>query len=313
MPQKVSDLHAHLGGSVPTHVMYEISYMLGMKLPHKSYADFKAAFNTTDQEKYFNAYHLTEEIQSSAFAIERCVFEMVAEAARSGVGYLEVRFNPLLRTAGGKHDMDRIITAADRGFKTAGEIYGVDGGLILCLGRNMPKRLNEIVVRKAVEHAGAVVGVDVAGVETAGNFDPADYVKMFSDAKSHGLGITVHCGETEYGGVVDHMTSVVNNLSPDRIGHGLACYQSAALMKLLSKVDVLLEICPRSNIINTPYLDRLPGIYSTILNNGIKTSICTDASTLLNTTAEAERLFVKSLGLSEMISDDTPYRFRRTK
>ena len=79
------------------------------------------------------------------------------------------------------------------------------------------RAVNEIIAEKAIAYHGrGVVGIDIAGPETA-TFRPRDYRRLFDRARRQGLGITVHAGEA---GPVEEIAEVIELLEPDRIGHG---------------------------------------------------------------------------------------------
>ena len=82
-----------------------------------------------------------------------------------GITTLELRFNPMKRNRGGERDLDHIILAAIRGLDLASLEYPqVRAGLILMMDRTFDRRLNEIIVEKAIRWAPpGIVGVDIAG------------------------------------------------------------------------------------------------------------------------------------------------------
>ena len=87
-----------------------------------------------------------------------------------GITTLELRFNPMKRNRGGERDLDHIILAAIRGLDLASLEYPqVRAGLILMMDRTFDRRLNEIIVEKAIRWASrGVVGVDIAGPRPGG-------------------------------------------------------------------------------------------------------------------------------------------------
>ena len=131
------------------------------------------------------------------------------------------------RNRGGEQDLDHIIAAAVRGMDRRDARVPGRPGLIFCLDRAFPYNLNEILVEKAIAWRDrGVVGIDIAGPESA-TFRVADYRRIFRRARQYGLGITVHTGEA---GPIDEVARVVDQLEPDRIGHGVkAAYDPRAL------------------------------------------------------------------------------------
>ena len=253
----LTDLHIHLGGAVAPHTLWALAHQQGFKLPVTNFWEF-VDFITIDPSKiqslddYLNYFHWTEKIQSSPEAVERSVYEIISKEFRSSnVTQLELRFNPMKRNRGGEQDLDHIIHAALRGLDRVTLDYRTRAGLIFCLAREFPYELNAIIAEKAMlyRHRG-VIGIDLAGSET----QPVDFKKdsdkygaLFRKARDHGLGITVHVGETPDSPPAD-VSDMLEIARPHRIGHGIQAAFSDETMKRLREQNVCLEICPTSNL-----------------------------------------------------------------
>ena len=191
------------------------------------------------------------------------------------------------RNRGGERDLDHIIAAAARGMERALLEYPVKAGLVLCLDKAFDDELNEIIVEKAIAHARrGIVGVDLAGPEDRG-FQFARYAPLFRRAREAGLGITVHAGES---GTAAAMREAVLTLDPDRVGHGVRAAEDPELLDLLRERDVLLEVCPSSNL-HTGVLAsqvELARVLRTFLERGVKFSINTDGPEMLQVTLRQE-------------------------
>ncbi|MEO6954605.1 MAG: adenosine deaminase [Polyangia bacterium] len=297
---ELAELHLHMGGAVAPHVLWAIAHDHGYRLPVKSYWDF-CDLVTANPEKvanlgdYLNIMHeWTEKIQSSPAAIERSVYEVIGKEYRSArVSLMELRFNPMKRNLGGERDLDYIISAALRGMERACLAYGVKAGLIFCLAREFDYELNEIMVRKAIKYLGrGVVGIDLAGPEVH-NLELGDdvgrYRELFARARDAGLGTTIHTGETSHtgaGGVI----AVLKELRPTRIGHGIAAAKSDEAISRLVDTGTVLEICPTSNLRTHAISDlgEMKGILRRFFDAGVKVTINTDGTYLLNTTLRKE-------------------------
>lgn len=294
------DLHIHVGGAVAPHVLWAIAHDHGFKLPVKSYWDF-CDLVYADPKKvsslgdYLEIMHQwTEKIQSSPSAIERSVYEIIGKEYRSSrVSQIELRFNPMKRNLEGERDLDYIIAAAIRGMERACLAYGIRAGLIFCLAREFDYAKNEIIVRKAEKYHGrGVIGIDLAGPEThtlelGGDVDR--YRDLFERARHAGLGTTIHTGETTHtgaGGVI----AVIDKLKPTRIGHGVAAAQSEEAMRKLVERDIVLELCPSSNLRTHAVrdLDELKQVFHKFRHAGVRTTVNTDGTYLLGTTLRQE-------------------------
>jgi adenosine deaminase len=301
MPRDLTDLHIHVGGAVAPHVLWSIAHDQGFKLPVSDYWEFRELVSARpgkvhSLEEYLAVLHTwTERIQSSPQAMERSVYEIIGKEYRgSRVDLIELRFNPMKRNVGGERDLDHIIHASLRGMDRAVLEYGVRAGLIFCLAREFEPRLNEILVEKAIKYRRrGVVGIDLAGAErNALELDPAEvprYRELFRRARAAGLKTTVHTGETAGTGA-EGVRAVVEQLEPERIGHGIRAAQDERVMDLLRERGVVLEICPTSNLATCAVasLDELKEVLQRFWAHGVRFTINTDGPYLLDTTMRRE-------------------------
>ena len=283
----LTELHVHLGAAVAPAVMWGIAHAQGIRLPTKDYWAFHDLITVGKRrrdsfEGYLDRFHWTELIQSSPIAVERSVYEVIGGAYRkSNITRIELRFNPMKRNRGGEQDLDHIIAAAVRGMDRAVLEYPqVSAGLILCLDRGFSRELNEIIAAKAIAWRNrGVVAIDIAGpIEPAFRF--ADYAALSAEVRRAGLGVTVHAGET---GGPDEVREAVEALEPTRIGHGVNSAYSPSVMALLRERQVVLEVCPTSNL-NTRVvrdLAELRLIIRRLVENDVRFTLSTDGPEML--------------------------------
>ena len=242
----LAELHTHLGGSVASDILWSLAHEQGIALPVKDFWEFDQLVTVSDPQgvQDLNAldaiYHWTELIQSSPLAVERSVHAAIGGAYRSqGITTLELRFNPMKRNRGGERDLDHIIMAAVRGLDRASLEYPqVRAGLILMMDRTFSERQNSIIVEKAIRYAPrGVVGIDIAGPRPTsdGPYPYRELAPLVDQARSAGLGVTIHVGEEggEHG--IAEIREVVGSLRPDRIGHGILAAQDPELMSQLQR------------------------------------------------------------------------------
>ena len=122
----------------------------------------------------------------------------------------------------------------------------------------------------------------------------APYQDLYERARKMGLKTTVHTGETAGTGA-EGVISVVEKLNPHRIGHGIRAAYDESAMKLLKQRDVVLEICPTSNLQTKAVEDvkEMAHIAQTLMDRGVKITINTDGPYLLDTTMRQEIEFVE--------------------
>ncbi len=291
----LAELHTHLGGSVASDILWSLAHEQGIALPVKDFWEFDALVTVSDPrgvpglDALDQIYHWTELIQSSPLAVERSVHAAIGGAYRSqGITTLELRFNPMKRNRGGERDLDHIILAAIRGLDLASLEYPqVRAGLILMMDRTFDRRLNEIIVEKAIRWANrGIVGVDIAGPRPEGaRYDYTQLVPMVETAREAGLGVTIHVGEE--GGEMgrEEIAEVVEHLRPDRIGHGILAAGDPELMRALRDAGTVLEICPTSNLLTKALADET-AVRETLrrfLDHGVAFTIATDGPEMMRT------------------------------
>ena len=291
----LAELHTHLGGSVSSDILWTLAHEQGIALPVKDYWDFDRLVTVSDPRGVPNLdaldqiYHWTELIQSSPLAVEVSVHAAIGGAYRSQqITTLELRFNPMKRNRGGERDLDHIILAAIRGLDRASLEYPqVQAGLILMMDRTFTARQNEIIVEKAIAWASrGVVGVDIAGPRPGGaRYDYRAVQPMVEEARAAGLGVTIHVGEEGGDMGREELAEVLEVLRPDRIGHGILAAGDEELMRELKESEVVLEICPTSNLLTKalPNEDAVRDVFRTFVEHGVRFTIATDGPEMMHT------------------------------
>lgn len=88
-----------------------------------------------------------------------------------------------------------------------------------------------------------LVALGLGGYEVVRS--PLDYVSHFRRARAIGLGAVPHAGETAG---PESVRACVVDLRADRIGHGIRALEDRSVIDLLVDRDVVLEVCPTSNV-----------------------------------------------------------------
>jgi adenosine deaminase len=311
------DLHIHLGGAVPSSVLWEILCDNGLRTEYVDFNTFHSSLTARADEvkslddflgRYFR---VTEEIQSSPSAASVSAYQVVAKAyRRAQVQSLELRFNPQKRMRHGLHTMDAIILAVMQGLERASLHYGVATGIILSLGRDLPLEANWQIIDAAVKWksrgslngANGVVGIDMAGPESRSLelSKPwmSEVTAMMEKARQSGLKITYHVGESEGTGP-DGMQRVLETVRPDRIGHGIQLRkaegkQRERIVSILREHDICLELCPTVNRVTrvVPDFACVGHFVRTLAKEGVAYCINTDNPYLVHTNLKHEHEIV---------------------
>lgn len=255
---ELTELHVHLGGSVPLYRLWEMGIARGIRGMADSYEDFirllrRSSETTGDLDRYLEIFDIVELIQAGPQAVGESVRIAINGAYRTGgmrrlgpggeggdphpifaITRLEIRFNPMKRTgahlsrlgASGLYDVDRIIRTACESAEESEIAYrnGIHVGLLVCFGRDLPWEANKILAEK-VRHwkksYPKIVGIDLAGPESAMTLEnPKDLEQMAElyQLAGEGIGRTVHVGETRHISI-ETFLQTVQALKPHRVSH----------------------------------------------------------------------------------------------
>jgi adenosine deaminase len=160
------------------------------------------------------------------------------------------------------------------------------------MDRTFAEQQNAIIVEKAIRYAArGIVGIDIAGPRPGGRRYPyRALAPLVDEARAAGLGVTIHVGEEggEHG--LAEIAEVVEELRPERIGHGILAARDAGLMRVLHDAGVVLEICPTSNLLTRALAgeDELRATFRAFVEYGVAFTIATDGPEMMRTHLRGE-------------------------
>jgi adenosine deaminase len=172
------------------------------------------------------------------------------------------------------------------------------------MDRTFTPEQNAIIVDKAIRWAPrGIVGVDIAGPRPGGTrYDYRGVAPMVETAREAGLGVTIHVGEEGGNTGRDEVGEVIEALRPDRIGHGILAAGDAELMRELREREIVLEICPTSNLLTKalPDEDAVRATFRAFADAGVPFTIATDGPEMMRTHLRDEfELLLRARALDE--------------
>ena len=264
-PETVTELHAHLGGSVPLYRLWEMGIEKGVRGIGKGYDEFINLIKISpdrvkDLDTYLQIYDRIELIQSGPENLRQSVLIAIHGAYRTGgmrklgpggeggdpdpifrIGRLELRFNPLKRTGAvflkgehaGLYDVDRVIKAAISAAEDVEIAFRgqIQVGFLFCFGRDMNFQANKVLARKINDwkaQSSKIIGVDLAGPESVNPLSDSTKMKEMQEVFNSldpSLGRTIHVGETTHVDI-DTFIKTVETLNPKRVAHPIAAYRA---------------------------------------------------------------------------------------
>lgn len=285
---KKVELHLHLDGSVLVDTIKDLSNINIDKIKKEMIADSKCK-NLTD---YLTKFSLPISYMQTKENLIKISKDLINYLKNENVIYAEIRFAPYFHTEQGLK-LEDVIDAILEGLKSE---Y-VKTNLILCMMRNLDFEKNLEIINIANKYLNkGVCAIDLAGDE---NKYPLKYFdELFKIAKEKNIPFTIHAGEN---GSFNEIKEAIN-LGASRIGHGVRAINSFEVQQLIKEKDILLEICPTSNI-QTNAIDLYENhpIYKFYKDN-IKVCINTDNKTVSNITLTDE--YIKLYKTFNFVKDD---------
>jgi adenosine deaminase len=282
------DLHLHFDGSLSISNARALAALEGVALPEDD-NELKVALTVSpdckDLGEYLTKFAFPLSLLQSEAAIEQGMYTLCRELDGEDCIYAEIRFAPQLHLDKGL-DQKKVVEAAIRGFKRS----AIDGGLILCCMRGDDNSaLNETTVEIAREYLGkGVVALDLAGNEAG--FPTDSFASLFARARELQVPFTIHAGEAD---CAESVRSALA-MGASRIGHGVRSIEDPALVEILAKNHIALELCPISNIQTTVFDDISEYPIRRFLKAGVAVTVNSDNRSVSATTARQEMLLLKN-------------------
>lgn len=281
-----AELHTHLDSALRPETMIELAREAGFELPTTD-PDALRRFMLVDDagslEDYLARFEYTIPLLQTPDGIERVSYEMVEDAARDGLRYLEVRYCPRLSTRRGL-SMEEALEAELRGLARGERDFGVITRVLNCSLRHYAPEVSLAIARLSVTYRDrGVVGFDLAGGE-AGR-PPGVHQAAFDVAADGCLGITIHAGEAAG---AQSIAEAVHRCHADRIGHGTRLYEDPVLRDYIRDRRLLLEINISSNVQTRAVRRAAEHPVRGYVDAGLAVTLCTDGWLMTGVTLSDE-------------------------
>jgi adenosine deaminase len=269
-----AELHVHLDSALRPETMIELAREAKFTLPTTepdALRRFMRVDTASNLEDYLARFEYTIPLLQTPDHIERVAHEMVEDAARDGLRYLEVRYCPKLSTRGGL-TMEEALDAELRGLGRGERDFGVITRVINCSLRHYAPEVSLAIARLSVAYRDrGVVAFDLAGGE-AGR-PPGVHQAAFDLAADGCLGITIHAGEAAGPASI---AEAVHRCHADRIGHGTRLYEDPVLRDYIRDRRLPIETNITSNVQTRAVARAADHPVRGYVDAGLVVTLCTD-------------------------------------
>jgi adenosine deaminase len=235
------ELHVHLNGAITEATAATLARRHGAN-PDETLILVDGRYPGTYPEfrAFLDVYMAANNFVRTADDLEFVAAEFARGQAAQNIVYSEALFTAMIYVRNGM-DPASMWAALRRGLAAAGP--GTRIGLVVDTIRDFG-RAEAGATLSLVEGAHApIVGLGLTGIE--GTVPVEEFLPFRAAARRLGLGFEVHAGEM---GPPESIVESLDVLEADRIGHGVAAIWDPALLERLVRDQVVLDVCPSSNI-----------------------------------------------------------------
>jgi len=295
------ELHVHLEGTVAPKTLLELAASNGIDLGFGSGRQARTFLAYRDFPHFIDVFNRVCDCLRSPADFGRIVREYGERLARQRVMYAELHFSPEPHVRRRGVEFHAMLGAMNEARLDLRSRYGLELRWIADGVRDAAS--GPVSVDRTVDwiiEAGPSSGIVALGLGGDEQHTPPHlFREAFSRAREAGFHVTAHAGETTG---PERIWQTVDVLEAERIGHGISARHDPALLQLLGRRNIALELCPTSNL-RTGIIPDLESLsLRQMLRADVPLSISSDDPALFNTTLEQE--YARIVGAFRLTKDE---------
>ena len=244
--------HCHLEGTLSPSLLFKLAKRNSITLPEgfpKTPEELLSKYeNYENLDDFLKYYYIGMNVLITENDFFELAWDYLVRAHSEGVKHLELFFDPqghLVRSI--KISFDTIINGFTRAFVKAKQVLNVSTKLTMCLLRHLPVDdcLQTIELSKQYYQQGLIHGLGLDSSEKP--FPPHLFQECYNEISKNfpNVGLTAHAGEE---GGPEFVQDALDLLKVTRIDHGVNSIKDLQLIDYLSENQILLTVCPMSNL-----------------------------------------------------------------
>ena len=264
------ELHLHIEGSLEPELMFALAKRNGIELPYATVQEAKDAYHFSDLQGFLNLYFQGMNVLRHEEDFYDLAMDYFKRARGEGVVHIDMHFDPQAHLQRGV-PLEVVMTGLLKAKQEAEDTLDLSIGMIMAFLRDRPAEEALHVLEQAAPYWKLL---DAVGLDSAEqNNPPAKFVDVFQRAKQLGLVCVAHAGEE---GPADYIQEALDLLEVQRIDHGVRCLESAEVVERLRSEQIVLTVCPLSNVSLKVVEELRDHPLPKLLEKGLKVTISSD-------------------------------------
>ncbi|MCW4152328.1 adenosine deaminase [Halomonas sp. 18H] len=264
------ELHLHIEGSLEPELMFALAQRNNIDLPYASAQEAKDAYDFNDLQAFLDLYFQGMGVLRHEEDFYDLAMDYFHRARREGVVHVDMHFDPQAHLQRGV-PLEVVMGGLLKAKQEAEESMDFSVGMIMAFLRDRPAEEALQVLEQAAPYWKFI---DAIGLDSAErDHPPSEFKTLFARAKEIGLVCVAHAGEE---GPADYIIQALDLLEVERIDHGVRCLENPDLVERLRREQVVLTVCPLSNVCLKVVDDLREHPLPTLLHEGLNVTISSD-------------------------------------
>ncbi|KAG0678248.1 adenine deaminase [Pichia californica] len=242
--------HVHLEGTLSPDLLFKLAKRNNITLPNHFPSSIELCNDRYEQfadlQDFLDHYYIGMSVLIQEKDFEDLAYEYFIKAKNDGLHHSETFFDPQGHVERGI-PIETVVNGFNKACIKAQKELGVSTKLIMCLLRHLPSAngLATIESAKPFYENGIIHGLGLDSSEKP--FPPKLFIDCYSEVKKNfpEVGLTAHAGEEADPIFISDSLDLLN---VTRIDHGVQSYRDDELLKRLAKEQIMLSLCPLSNV-----------------------------------------------------------------
>ena len=264
-----AELHMHLEGSIEPDLMLDLARRNGVTVPWNSADEVKAAYCFTNLQSFLDLFWTGCRVLVQEQDFYDMAMAYLRRAREDNVLHAELFLAPQNFTLHGV-DARTVMSGVKRAFDDAARELGIGTSLMIIAQRHRTEEAAFELLAQMMPWAQDIAAIGLGGPEIG--HPPSKFANFFRACRAKGFRVVIHAGEE---GPAAYVREALD-LGADRIDHGVACIDDAALVRAIAERRTPLTLCPLSNlrlkVVQT--MEALP--LRKLLEQGVRVTINSD-------------------------------------